>query len=185
LNEAFPDRQFETLNQGVSGETTHMGLSRFADAVQSFEPQIITIHFGLNDCNCWESDRGLHRVSERAYVANLQEMIQRSRHFGAEQIVLMTNHRTLRTTRLLNGELYEDASARYSDLMRDVAATEGATLCDIRVGFARFGTDDLSQYLLPAPDLLHLSEAGNRVNADLIWPALIRAAVTILDRRQN
>jgi hypothetical protein len=63
--------------------------------------------------------------------------------------------------------------------MRGVAAAEGTTLCDIRSGFDQFEAADLREYLLPDPDLLHLSEAGNRVYADLIWPALHAAATQV------
>jgi hypothetical protein len=34
--------------------------------------------------------------------------------------------------------------------------------------------------LLPAPDLLHLSAAGNRVYADLMWPHLREGVVAAL-----
>ena len=35
-------------------------------------------------------------MSEAAFVANLIEMIERGRVFGASHIILATNHRTLR-----------------------------------------------------------------------------------------
>ena len=38
------------------------------------------------------------RVSEAAFIANLIEMIERGRVFGAREIILATNHRTLRRT---------------------------------------------------------------------------------------
>ena len=53
-----------TQNSGVSGETTRMGLERFPHTVQEFRPDVMTLQFGLNDCNCWRTDedtRGSHR----------------------------------------------------------------------------------------------------------------------------
>jgi lysophospholipase L1-like esterase len=142
---------------------------RFAADVQAAEPEVVTIQFGLNDCNRWESDRGLPRVSPRAFAANLVEMIERARAFGAREIVLATNHRTLRPAE------YERDNAYYSELTREVATEAGAHLCDIRSAFEPFSEQELAELLLPAPDILHLSVAGNRVYADAIEPFVKRA----------
>ena len=104
----------------------------------------MTIQFGLNDCNCWETDRGLPRVSEAAFVANLVEMIERGRVFGASEIVLSTNHRTLRRDVLPCGDVYEDRNAHYSETVREVADETGVVLCDIRAAFEPFGDEELA-----------------------------------------
>src|SRR6185295_10439447 len=54
---------FLMLNSGVSGETTRQGLERFPADVQQHRPDIMTLQFELNDCNCWVTDAGLPRVS--------------------------------------------------------------------------------------------------------------------------
>jgi lysophospholipase L1-like esterase len=138
--------------------------------VQNHYPDIMTLQFGLNDCNCWFSDKGGPRVSEAAYEANLVEMIQRVRRFGCQHIVLSTNHRTLRRKPMISGEPYEDANARYSAIVRKVAAHTGVTLCDIRKVFEPFSDQQLDEMLLPYPDHLHLSIEGNKVYADAILP---------------
>ena len=99
------------LNRGVSGETTRQGLERFPNDLQQYRPDIVTLQFGLNDCNCWVSDGGLPRVSEAAYRANLREMIERARRFGARHIIMSTNHPTLRHKVLLSGESSKTAVA--------------------------------------------------------------------------
>jgi lysophospholipase L1-like esterase len=164
------DVLIRSFNRGISGETTRMGLERYPRDVQDLRPDVMTLQFGLNDCNCWETDRGLPRVSEAAFAANLVEMIDRGRHFGAQRIVLATNHRTLRRDVLPSGEVYESANARYSELLREVAAQTAVELCDIREVFEPFDDETLARMLLPAPDLLHLSAEGNAVYADAIWP---------------
>ncbi len=169
LREEFGDR-VGTQNSGVSGETTRMGLERFPRSVQEFRPSVMTLQFGLNDCNCWQTDEGHPRVSTRAFAANLHEMIDRARLFGAEKIVLATNHRTLRRGPLPSGEVYEDANERYNAVIREVAADADVTLCDIWEAFVPFDDDTLASMLLPAPDVLHLSEPGNKVYSDSIWP---------------
>jgi lysophospholipase L1-like esterase len=180
LVDQFPDIEFQTFNRGVSGETTTMGLLRFPSDVQELAPDVLTLHFGLNDCNCWESDRGLPRTSERVYEANLLEMIVRGQHFGAREVVVMTSHRTLRRAPMISGEVYEDASERYSRIMRSVAKQTGVALADIRGSWNEYDDGALARYLLPPPDILHLSIEGNAAYAELMWPSINRAVTNRL-----
>jgi lysophospholipase L1-like esterase len=166
-------------NRGISGEQTRMALERFPEAVQSIRPDILTIQYGMNDCNCWVTDAGVARVSEAAFAANLAEMVARARLHGAAHVILATNSPTLRPGVMTSGERYEDANARYSEIIREVAAETDATLCDIREAFERsdLGLDSL---LLPEPDLLHLSEEGHRLYFETIWPLLENAALEVV-----
>ena len=66
------------INSSVNGRTTRQALETMPYEVQSLAPEIVIVQFGMNDCNCWVTDRGLPRVSERAFTANLVEMIDRS-----------------------------------------------------------------------------------------------------------
>jgi len=172
LHSRFGAANITVVTNGVSGETTRQGLERFPAAVQAEQPDILAIQFGLNDCNCWQTDSGLPRVSLHAFKANLMEMVERGRRFGAREIILSTNHRTLRRSAMVSGEVYEDANARYSQATREVALETGTSLCDILVAFAPFSDDQLDHLLLPPPDSLHLSVAGNVVYADAIYPHL-------------
>jgi lysophospholipase L1-like esterase len=171
------------MNRGVSGETSRQGLERFPGDVQNAHPDIMTLQFGLNDCNCWLSDRGQARVSEKAFRANLIEMISRARLFGAKQIILSNNHRTVRHKMMLSGERYEDANARYSGIIHEVSEETGVTFCDIRKAFEPFSEPELEDLLIPYPDQLHLSATGNRVYEDAIWPLIRNAVETVIKEK--
>ena len=171
---------FQILNRGISGETTRQGLERFPSDVQQHFPDIVTLQFGLNDCNCWVTDRGLPRVSEAAYRANLIEMIERSRRFGARRVILSTNHPTLRHKILMSGDSLEHRRRRYNDHVREIAAIAEVDFCDIEAAFAPLDRDELAAMLLPYPDQLHLSVAGNRLYASCILPHLERAVADLL-----
>ena len=80
--------------------------------------------------------------------------------------------------------MYEDANARYSEIVRSVAADTGVDLCDVRAAFEPFSDGELAELLLPALDVLHLSAEGNRVYAEAIWPHVERAASTAIGRRR-
>jgi lysophospholipase L1-like esterase len=175
----------ETFNRGVAGETTRLGLERFPSDLQALRPDLITLQFGMNDCNCWDSDEGLPRVSPAAFRANLFEMIERARRFGAREVVMATNHRTLRKKHMPSGEEYEHANGRYNQILREVAAEASCRLCDVHAVFDAMPADELVPLLLPAPDLLHLSAAGNRVYADLIWPHVRQAVVDALPATES
>ncbi|NJN40031.1 MAG: SGNH/GDSL hydrolase family protein [Gammaproteobacteria bacterium] len=174
-----PERQFYYVH-GVSGETTRQGLERFPRDVQQFRPNLMTLQFGLNDCNCWDTDLGLPRVSEAAYRANLQEMIDRAKRFDARHIILSTNHPTLRVRKLASGKSLEEHRLIYNDIVRDVAHGTGVTLCDIEKVFARFDREGLEELLLPEPDVLHLSPTGHRIYADAIYEPLESAIDSLL-----
>jgi len=182
IREQFGQR-VASHNKGVSGETTRMGLERFPRDVQAFRPEVMTLQFGLNDCNCWQTDEGHPRVSPAAFVANLHEMIARARLFGSHEIILSTNHCTLRRAPMASGESLEEANLRYNDLIRQVAVESGVLLCDIEEAFASLEDDELEGLLLPTPDVLHLSEQGNRVYADVIWPHVHRLVAAALERK--
>ena len=175
----------ELRNHGLNGETSRGALERFPVTVQAEEPRIVTLQYGMNDCNCWSSDRGVNRVSLTAFKANLTEMIERSRRFGAHDVILCTNHRSLRRARMESGETYEEANARYSDAVLDVALETRATLCDFRAEFSELVDSQLSPLLLPAPDGLHLSETGHVAYADILFPHLDAAiaARAVLEAR--
>lgn len=155
----------------VSGETTRQGLERFPAEVQAVRPHVMTIQFGLNDCNRWQTDEGLPRVSELAFEANLLEMIGRARRFGTTQVILCTTHPTLRTTTFEDGATYEDCRRRYNEIVRRVAEDARVLLFDIEAGFGSF-EPRLGELLLEPPDVLHLSVAGHVVYADLLEPVL-------------
>ncbi len=164
-----------SFNRGISGETTRMGLLRYPQDVQQLNPTLMTLQFGLNDCNCWETDGGLPRVSPRSYKSNLIEMIGRARHFGAKHIILGTNHRTLKRNILPGGDVYEDRNLMYSSIAREVAKETEVELFDIQKEFIPFDDNQLLEMLLPEPDLLHLSIKGNEFYAEKIWPYVQRA----------
>ena len=170
------------FNRGISGETTRQGLERFPRDVQVLQPDVMTLQFGLNDCNCWDTDRGLPRVSEAAYRANLIEMIDRARMFGAKHIILSTNHPTLRLRLLASGQSLEERRMRYNKIVREVAAETDVTLCDIEMVFSDVENDELSQLLLPEPDILHLSELGHQKYFSGIYDLALKAVNQVIWR---
>lgn len=75
----------DVRNAGVCGDTTRLGLERWKYAVWLHDPDVVVLQFGHNDANEWD---GTPRVSRRAYMSNIDEMVARARR----AIVLKPHH---------------------------------------------------------------------------------------------
>jgi lysophospholipase L1-like esterase len=138
----------------VPGDTTRLALERFPSAVQIAAPDVVVIQFGHNDANRWQTDRGLPRVSIKAYAANLHEMIDRADAFGIVPILCT-----------LTPSLRSPAHARdcraYDRALRKVAEERYVELVDV----SWFGAEHLL-------DGLHLNIDGHLAYAKAVQEAL-------------
>jgi len=159
-------------NRGISGHTTVQGMLRFPQDVQQNTPDILTLQFGFNDCNHWDSDKGYPRVSRSTFKSIIEEMIDRARHFGTEHIILSNNHKSLKSNILPGNTTLEQERAIYNDIIKDIASEQEVTFCDIDAWFNQVDNASYEDYLLPEPDLLHLSELGHQHYANAIKPYL-------------
>ena len=150
------------------GRTTRQALEEMPYLIQVRDVNILIVQFGLNDCNHWETDRGLPRVSPAAFAANLKEIVTRGRRFGARHVLLNNNHPTTRDHELLSHSdiTFEQSNRHYNQIVRDVADELGdlVELNDIEAEFNRVterSRDKLAAFLLE--DGLHLSLEGHNL----------------------
>lgn len=161
----------DLINAGVSNETTRNGLERFPRDVQQIKPKAVIVQFGHNDCNRWESDLGLPRVSIKAFAANLEEMVVRCRYFGIRPFFCTI------TPSLKNREHAIDVAV-YDTVLREVASRMKVELIDVRAAFEAWGypyiaeSDALTIGDLTIEDGLHLNKLGHRVYAATVQRAL-------------
>jgi acyl-CoA thioesterase I len=151
-------RDYEVVSFGVPGDTTRLGLERFPRDVQALVPDIVIIQFGHNDCNRWQTDRGLPRVSPKAFSSNLEEMVDRCHMFGARPFLC-----SLTPSR--RSEEHARDVERYDRLVRYVVTSTGTSLIDVRSTFS-------DACLME--DGLHLTAAGHRAYATAVEAALER-----------
>jgi lysophospholipase L1-like esterase len=166
------------MNQSVNGNTTRMALERIAYDLQVHEPDVVVVQFGMNDCNVWASDRGLPRVSGDAFCANLREIIQRSRTFGARTVIVNTNHPSTRSD-VLPGttQSYASRNRAYNRLIRATVSGEDATtLVDVERAFEAAAAP-LAGLLLE--DGVHLSPKGHDSYVAIVGPAVARAVGSV------
>jgi len=173
-------------NPSVNGNTTRMALERMAYDVQSHAPHILYVQFGMNDCNVWRTDRGRSRVSAEAFAANLGEIVDRGRAFGALTILLGTNHPSTRTATSLPGVdyAYEQANRLYNEIIRRVSQEKKTRLADAEKAFdAAVATGQYTYSELILGDEVHLSRMGHDLyfqdRLPLVSAAVAEAALVI------
>lgn len=173
LGEAFPELMIQ--NPSVNGNTTRMALERMPHDVQSHDVDILFIGFGMNDCNYWETDKGVPRVSPLGFEANMKEIIERARVNGTKEIILHTNHSSpLRKKMCGQFFTYHDSNAKYNDIIRKVAREDNSLLfSDIEAEIDKYLKDNnLPDNAHVLPDGVHLNELGHKLYFEFIKPAL-------------
>lgn len=172
-------RELVIVNASVNGNTTRQALERMPYDVQSHGVGVLLVQFGMNDCNYWLSDKGHPRVSPAAFAANLSEIIQRGITFGAQKILLNTNHPTTRTDELMPGsdKCYQDSNRIYNELIRQVARQhpEHVLLNDIEQIFVKECRNGIRLDDLLLSDKLHLSAKGHDLYYSEVCPHLEQA----------
>ncbi len=180
-----------TTNTSVNGNTTRMALERMPYDIQGGRPDILIVQFGMNDCNYWQTDRGLPRVSKAAFEANLHEVITRARAFGAKKVLLNTNHPSAKTRDIFPGTniTYQMSNEEYNDCIRNVAGAynDGCVIfADIekrfRAHMAETGTAP-EDYVLD--DLLHLNRAGHDLYFEIYYPYLLAAVESVIRDKER
>jgi lysophospholipase L1-like esterase len=172
-------------NSSVNGSTTRQALERMPYDVQSHGVDILIVQFGLNDCNYWQTYGGLPRVSPEGYAANLKEIVERGRMFGARKVFLHNNHPTTRTTLKFSKTdvTYEDSNRQYNAIVREVAGGFGPTVIftDIEAEFDRVTERQPARLgALLLPDGLHLSATGHALYFDLVCDKIVDAAKALV-----
>lgn len=168
-------------NASHSGDTTRLALERMAYDVLSHGLDILLIQFGLNDCNYWVSDRGHPRVAPAAFQENLREMITRARRYKAREILLVTNHPTLRTETFEHiAVVYQECNEQYNRLIRHVAKQEGVDLIDIETAWQSRVASGGDLHSLLLSDRVHLARPGHDLYLSLVYPQLAHAVRTCL-----
>jgi lysophospholipase L1-like esterase len=83
LAEKYPEAVVEMINSGTCGDTSMDGLARLDWAVLSYEPDLVTINFAINDCAL---GLGLEEF-EMSFV----EMVRRIRAGPNSEILLLSS----------------------------------------------------------------------------------------------
>jgi lysophospholipase L1-like esterase len=175
-------------NASINGNTTRQALERMAYDITSHSPDYLLVQFGMNDCNYWETDGGVPRVSKAAFSANLLEIVERALVTGTRHIFLNTNHPSLKGVfRHLPAQTHFASNREYNEVIRTThrLMIEGkmpVTLIDIEDAWSMRLRAENAQKLegLLLEDGIHLSPFGH----DLYFEIVGTEVTQVLRREQ-
>lgn len=146
-------RVITCINTGISGHTTRDLLRRFEDDAAFFQPQLVFITIGGNDCN---PDKNLDIDQFRN---NLKELHKRFTAMGCGvvfQTYYSPNPDDVENERINN--FY-----KYMDVVRETAAETGSALIDHLVRWERLRHNYPDIYSALMRDGFHVNPSGNKV----------------------
>ena len=135
----FPASPLNVINAGISGDNASNALSRLERDVLSYNPDLVVVCFGLNDCA--SGDDGIE-----TYASSMKKIITEIKQAGAEVIVMTPNAMadSLSVHVINDGypfvrkciegliELVNKGILdRYVERAREVAREENVPICDV------------------------------------------------------
>jgi acyl-CoA thioesterase-1 len=151
LQGKYPDARIEMINSGTSGDTTDDGPARLKWSVLSYDPDLVTMNFGINDC--------VMGLGLEEFETNLVEMIRRIRAGPASEILLLSSQP-------LETPPYDRLVLDYYHAIENVAQEMETGFVDVYgawVERVRRGTP-LGSLIIPGLD--HPNEAGYKIIAE-------------------
>lgn len=145
--------QYIMINAGVSGNTTRDLLARVERDVLRYEPDLVSIMIGINDCS--------RQISPEEFHTNLHGLLERIQDQDSE-VLLLTPHPLLTTSEPFH--LY----SQYIEAIRSVARERKAPLIDIYQDWQLLLSKEPNRHYSLMDDLLHPNERGHRKMADLL-----------------
>ena len=153
LQKKYPDARIKLINSGISGNTTLDGLARLDWDVLAYEPDLVTINFGINDAALG--------IDLEEFQLNLRQMIMRIRAGPGSEILLLASQP-------LETPGFDKVVLKYYDSIMDVAEAEDVGFVDVYAAWMDLvnqGTP-LGSFILAGLD--HPNEAGYKVIAETL-----------------
>jgi len=172
LDENFSEG-YRVFNKGIDGNTSAQGFDRFCDDVLPYLPGLLLVEFGFNDANVkdWSVEP---RVSLEEFVRNLREF-HRIATAKNTSCVFILNHSIAEVEgRQGNGLTYNENLLPYDQAVIALAEELKAEVIDLPGMMAAKGVP-LQEYL--SNDNLHLSEAGNKHYAQMVFDVIIEKII--------
>ncbi len=151
LRQRFPDSKIEMINSGISGDTSQDGLGRLDWAVLSYEPDLVTINFGINDC--------VLGLSLEEFEMNLVEMVRRIRAGPDSEILLLSSQP-------LESPPYDQRVLDYYQTVERVAKEMNVGFVDVYGAWMKRVRAGMPLDSLILPGLDHPNEAGYKIIAE-------------------
>lgn len=123
LRERYAPRGVELINRSNPKETSFEGIETFSRDVEPFRPDILILHFGIDDA--------FSAVYRSEFKENLVRMIRRARVAFRPDILLLTSH-------TFNDPHEMDAVDIYYRTIREVAADLSCKMVPVHTAWAGY-----------------------------------------------
>ena len=87
----YLEGRYIVQNMSKNGETSRQALERLYPDVLRYEPSIVYIQYGINDANCWKTDKGMPRVTIPEFRANIITLCERCLYWNTS-VIMGNNH---------------------------------------------------------------------------------------------
>ncbi len=151
LGKKYPEARIEMINSGTSGDTTMDGLARLDWSVLSYEPDLVTINFGINDC--------VLGLGLDEFEMNFVEMVRRIRSGPGSEVLLLSSQP-------LETPPYDRLVLDYYQTIERVAREMDAGFVDVYGAWMERVRQGTALGTLILPGLDHPNEAGYRIIAE-------------------
>jgi acyl-CoA thioesterase-1 len=153
LKSKYSQAEIELINKGKAGDTLVDSIYRFEQDVLSYNPDLVTINFGINDA--------LSGVSLVDFERTLKEIISALKTKTNSDIVVISSE-------VLEDEVADGMVRKYYDKLQKVSREEKVVFVDIhRIWQQKLrGGKDLASLLIPGLD--HPNEEGYKIFAKAI-----------------
>ena len=151
LAEKYPDAKTEMINSGISGDTSSDGLARLDWSALAYEPDLVTINFGINDC--------VLGLGLEEFEMNFVEMVRRIRAGPNSEILLLSSQP-------LETPPYDRLVLDYYQSVQRVAKEMDTGFVDVYGSWMARVQEGTPLGSLILPGLDHPNEAGYRIIAE-------------------
>jgi lysophospholipase L1-like esterase len=173
LAAAFPNMDFTVINSGVGGNSVREAMARFDKDVLTHDPDWVLLDVGANNNSPQDPAR---RVPPDEVKRHLEDF--KTRIPPKTRVAVITTPPVIEEQHIYGRDPYfkpfgglEASVELYRVLMKDFAAENGFPLVDLAKELRRrMETDGKNCYTLT--DGIHLTEAGNRLLADMVFEVL-------------
>ena len=159
----------ETVNAGISGNTTRQALRRIKRDVLQKRPDLVVVMFGMND---------VARTPIETYAANLRRIVALCRGVGAEVVLCTPNSIYPTDKRRSVARLAEFAAG-----VRAVAKEMKVPLADCYASYERLRAKDRVAWQLLMSETIHPNLTGHQRFAEVMASAIAGKKVSLGDLR--
>jgi len=154
ISKNYPELDLDTINTGMSGDTSRGGLYRLGRDVIDHRPDLVTVNFGVNDA--------FSGISPRQFSDNLREIWTRIKDTGCQRILMLS-------CESIPEDWAEQQVLPYWEAMRDLAEEVGCVYADVHGRWVRELQEGRVESDLIIPGDLHPNEEGHRLIAEAVF----------------